>query len=275
MEELDATLADGRSVTFEIEDGLDGPAFFLLSIRKCGSSIFGNIGNALALANGRNYVDVGDTFFQANIPERQWYVEPGVARILRPGNVYSGFRMYPFGLGDDELFQSSPKLLLVRDFRDALVSLYFSNAYSHPIPTSDTEGGDVTSFMLQQREEALSVDIDDAVLRYSGGMRRTAMEYEAIVDSPSLKILRYEDYIFDKRALIDLIVKTFGWEITDQVKSDILGWADVRPTQEDPTMFIRRVTPGDHLEKLKPETIAQLDEILGPALRMFGYETGT
>jgi sulfotransferase family protein len=275
MDQIDVTLADGRAVTFDVERDLDGPAFFLLSIRKCGSSIFNNISNALAQANGRNYVNVGDRFFRANVTEKYWAADPGLRRILSPGNVYGGFRMLPSAFVESELFQTSPKLLFVRDLRDAVVSLYFSNAYSHPIPKADSASGDVSALMLRLREEALTHEIDEAALRLAVAMRVTAMEYEAIIDWPSVTVLRYEDYIFDKPALIDVIVERFGWDVTDEVKRDILEWADVRPTEEDPTKFIRRVTPGDHIDKLQPETIAKLNEMLGPALEMFGYETGT
>lgn len=272
MEQIDVTLLDGRSFTFEVEEGLEGPAFFLLSIRKCGSSIFNNIATALAQANGCNFVEVGGRFFRLNVTEAQWAEDPALCRIVRPGNVYGGFRMLPTALLESELFQSSPKLLFVRDLRDALVSLYFSNAHSHPIPAAADSGADVTKLMLTLRDEALTHDIDDLVLRYAKGMLRTSMGYQAIVDSPSVTVLRYEDYIFEKAALMDVIAERFGWQADDQVKRDILEWADVRPTEEDPTVFVRRVTPGDHLEKLRPETIEKLNEMLGSALELFGYE---
>jgi hypothetical protein len=275
MESISVEFEDGRSVAFDVETGLEGPAFFSLSIRKCGSSIFNNITKALSLANQRNFVDVGDTFFRQNITELEWIREPGLRAILRPGNVYGGFRSAPETIIDDELFRSSPKILFVRDLRDALVSLYFSNAYSHPIPQTGGEGeGNVTELLLRLREEARTREIDAVVIRSSGAMLRTAMAYEEFIDSPSLTILRYEDYIFDKSGLMDVIVDRFGWQLEAQVREDILGWADVRPVEEDPTLFIRRVTPGDHIEKLKPETIEQLNETLAPALEMFGYDTG-
>lgn len=273
METIGVTTSDGRSVTFEIETGLEGPAFFFLSIRKCGSSIFNNIGKALAEANGRNFVDVHTRFFFANVGGRLWAEEPSLRDILRPGNAYGGFRMMPLAWLDTELFQSSPKVLLVRDLRDALVSEYFSNAYSHPIPQPADEHSEVTDLMRKQREDARALEIDDAVLRRAGGMLNTAMKYEPILDSQSLTLLRYEDYIFDKAALMRLIADRFGWKADDELIRLILEWADVRPAHEDPTNFIRRVTPGDHREKLRPETIARLTETLRPALERFGYPT--
>jgi predicted HAD superfamily phosphohydrolase len=49
----------------------------------------------------------------------------------------------------------------------------------------------------------------------------------------------------------------------------------VMPAEENPAQFVRRVTPGDHLEKLDAATIAALDDILHEELRRFGYAPGT
>ena len=53
--------------------------------------------------------------------------------------------------------------------------------------------------------------------------------------------------------------------------SQILAAVDVRPLEEAPTAFIRRVTPGDHLKKLQSSTIAVLNRALDEPLRFFGY----
>jgi hypothetical protein len=97
------------------------------------------------------------------------------------------------------------------------------------------------------------------------------LQYAAIVGLSSTTVLRYEDYIFEKGALIALIARRFGWCADDHLVELILEWADIRPQQEDPTSFIRRVTPGDHREKLRAGTIATLNEKLRPALELFGY----
>jgi hypothetical protein len=56
------------------------------------------------------------------------------------------------------------------------------------------------------------------------------------------------------------------------METDILGWADIRPKNEQPTAFVRKVTPGDHREKLSSECIAKITETLRPAMDLFGYQ---
>ena len=102
-------------------------------------------------------------------------------------------------------------------------------------------------------------------------MCRTMLEYAPIMELADTAVLKYEDYILDKRALIGAITCAFGWTINEAQTSQILSWADVRPERENPTAFVRRVTPGDHREKLKPQTIAKLDKTLRPAMELFGY----
>jgi hypothetical protein len=271
MAEIEICLATGRQSRFEIDIGLDGPAFFLLSARKCGSTLFNNIAEALAIANRLRYVGVADQFFAENIRVADYRRDPALLRLLRPGNVYGGFRDMPLAFLESELFLTSPKLLFIRDPRDALVSEFFSLAYSHPIPLPSTEGDDVTRLMQGERAAALLAGIDALVIERAGMLAGAMLQYAPIVGMPSTLVLKYEDYIFRKGELISLIARWFGWYHDEELTRLILEWADVRPQREDPDAFIRRVTPGDHREKLRPATINTINAALRPAMELFGY----
>ena len=268
---VEVALATGWKTTFDVEFGRSGPAVFLLSVRKCGSSLLNQLGRALARANGRNYIAPSDQFFLENLRVRDYIADPALANILQPGNAYGGFRDMPVAFLGQPLFDDGPKILLIRDPRDALVSQFFSIANSHRIPDAAPESDGVAALLESSRREAREWDIDTWVLSRARDMATTMSAYFTILGSPTLTVVRYEDYIFEKRALISLIVTLFGWEADDELVGHMLGWADVRPEQEDPTAHIRKVTPGDHLEKLRPETIASLDEILREPLERFGY----
>jgi hypothetical protein len=43
------------------------------------------------------------------------------------------------------------------------------------------------------------------------------------------------------------------------------------PDEERPTEFVRRVSPGDHIDKLSPATIARLNELLRQPMDLLGY----
>ena len=45
--------------------------------------------------------------------------------------------------------------------------------------------------------------------------------------------------------------------------------------KEDAWSHKRKITPGDHREKLQPETIRQLDQIFAPVLDRLGYSAAS
>ena len=125
--------------------------------------------------------------------------------------------------------------------------------------------------MLQVRSEALGAPIEASVLKSARHMVATMREYAPLLTDPLLKLYRYEDVIFEKRRLLESIGSHFGWPIDAEAISRILAWADVVPSEERPTEFIRRVHPGDHREKLSKPAIGELNAVLADTLRTFGY----
>ncbi len=266
-------LADGRRVTFEAaRPGPVQETCFVLGIRKCGSSIMNSMVSDLARVNGRHYLDIAGRFFQADVPERVWRTDPASQNLLVPGQVHGGFRAMPLIFAGHPMFVRARKILLVRDPRDALVSEYFSNAYSHSLPKIETAGG-ATGDMLALRQAALSASIEAYVLRQAPAIHKTFMEYAEVMDDPRTRLFRYEEVILAKRQWVRDISRHFGWAAEDDGFLDgMMSWADVVPERERMDQFIRKVRPGDHREKLSAPVIAQLNEILAPAMRLFGYE---
>ena len=254
-------------VEFAVDGEGKGKAYFVLGVRKSGSSLLNSMVDEMATANNLAYIDVAGKLFAAGFTVRDWQEDRRLCRILRRGHVYGGFRNFPLCFAAAPLFQRGFKVLLVRDPRDALVSEYFSNAYSHSIPAAGKSKND----MLALRERAHSTSIDDYVLSMAPSLKRVLKEYAAMKDDPNCLLFRYEDVIFEKARLIADICDFFGWTLDEDRKKHILGWADVVPFEERPTEFVRRVTPGDHREKLSAGVIDTLNTALADELRFFGY----
>lgn len=252
---------------FEVADNEERECYFILGVRKSGSSILNSIVGALAGMNDIQFIDVAGTLFKSGLRVSDWQNDSSLCELLRPGNVYGGFRNFPSGLTCAPQFRGSRKILMVRDPRDALVSEYFSNAYSHSIP----QGGSGRSAMLAERDAALSSDLQSYVLRMAPSLRRALREYLPLMDDPTAHVIRYEDRIMQKKALIRDICASFSWSVSDENVGHILGWADIIPDAERPTAFIRRVRPGDYVEKLAPETIRELNVLFTEELSRFGY----
>ena len=228
---------------------------------------------SLANINGRNYLDVGGSFFKNGIPEREWVAERSLVSLLAPGNLYGGFRSMPTGFLGADAFVRARKILLVRDPRDALVSEYFTVAYSHSVPASNSNKPGAREELLAAREQTRLSDITAFVLKNAVNLNRTMMDYIAVVGDPLLKLYRYEDVILEKLAWLASMAEHFGWDGgSPGFIEGMMGWADKVPHKEDPQAFVRKVLPGDHKEKLPQTVIAQLNEALSPSMQLFGYK---
>ncbi len=256
-----------RTVDIEVADEPPKDICFVFGVRKSGSSILNNVVHAIAKMNDVHFVDIAGQLFQNGIPVRDWQRDAGMGKLLKPGNVYGGFRNFPLGLTGDETFRNSKKLLMVRDPRDALVSEYFSNAYSHSVPVT----GKTRNDMLALRDAALGSEIDAYVLKMAPLLRNTLREYMQLGDHNIHRTLRYEDVITRKRLLLSELCGFFSWSLSETQSNQILGWADVVPETEQPTEFVRKVTPGDYLEKLSRETISKLNDLFAAEMQYFGY----
>jgi hypothetical protein len=267
----DITLANGQEASFAIADREDRPSFFLLGIKKSGSSIYNRMCFALARSNHYTPVDVAGTFFKQNVTTKSWINDPALERLLAGGNLYGGFRNFPVALATTEFFRKCKKALLVRDPRDALVSEYFSLAYSHSIPEPSAQGNEVTLAMEKARHNMLHRDINDFVKTAAPRFNKILLQYAILLKDPSTLVMKYEDVILNKRLLIQQLCSHFQWQVTEVQIAKILGWADVVPNSEDKKAFIRKVVPGDHAEKLNPKTIHALNIALKSSMTAFGY----
>lgn len=257
-----------HEVKFEIVRGRSDPALFVLSIRKCGSTLLNNVCLNLAAYNKDNYVNIPEAMFDHNITVSAWINDPALCDLVVPGNVYGGFRDFPVGVAGHPVFCDGRKVLLVRDPRDALVSEYFSNAFTHPIPQGE---GLVTTHLVSEREAARAQAIEDYVLGHAAGMAATFAAYVPLLTDANARVLRYEDIIFDKGVLIDAVVRHFDWNCPPGLRDAIIRAFHVIPPQENPERFIRRVVPGDHRTKLGSRAIGELDRVFADVMDAFGY----
>jgi hypothetical protein len=260
-----------KSTVFTVDDTKSGPAFFVLSVRKSGSTMLNSAMRRLARINQLNFVDVGGTMFRNDIPAALWSKDEDLSAIIYPGNVYGGFRNFPTGMARHPLFIAGKKILLVRDPRDALVSEYFSTAYSHKVPDAESGAQGVRQRLLKQREVARETDVEEFVKERAPAMRRTIAEYKNLLSDQNTLLLKYETIIFNKDEMLTKIIRHFGWNCRPGQLKAILETIDVRPSEERPREFVRKVTPGDHLEKLSPNTITMINEQMKDVLGQFGY----
>jgi hypothetical protein len=179
------------------------------------------------------------------------------------GYVYTGFRHYPnFQLS----IVDEPVILLVRDPRDMLVSLYYSIIKSHVIPKGNSE-------LKEQREKATRQSIDAFVLQRASGYLHQFNRYENALGELDVTVYRYEDVIYDKQRWLRDMIKFIGLPEKADLIQDVASRFDIVPDSEHESQHIRQVHPGNHRVKLQKETISQLDRKLAPFLSAHGYSS--
>lgn len=249
---------------------------FAFSIHKAGSTLFYNLlrrsmfrAGELGVENALRYVSIPDDLFNAGVPE-QVLANPNFRHDHNlcfddDRTLYGGFRFVP-AFATDEFLTGRKIMTLVRDPRDVLTSLYFSQQKSHRIPT-----GEWGLAMAEDRAKALSEEIDEFVLRQA----RDGLWAERFSRLGGLKgqgiSWRYEDIVFDKARWLDEILHHLDVDLPASSREEFVSAEDVRPNQENAESHIRQVTPGDHRRKLKAETIDELNGIFASTLKAWDY----
>lgn len=260
-------LDNDHTLELEIPEPATRESFFLFGLHKAGSVLLNRTFSLCAEELGVPTIQISKAAFRTGIPDDQFNASPGLAQILFPtGYCYTGFRYFPPYLR--AFFEVQPRLaiLLIRDPRDILTSLFFSVAYSHTIST-----GEAGAEQLAARDRAVALGIDTYVLENVAFVQNEFASYDAILSSPRTKLYRYEDIVFSKIPWIQDALHFLGASLPDATVANIVEQVDRRPAKERPDKHVRRVTPGDHREKLQPATIAQLNEAFGDVLERFGY----
>ncbi len=146
-----------------------------------------------------------------------------------------------------------------------LVSLYYSILKSHVIPKGLT-------LFLKNREEAEKLSIDQFVNEKSIIFSNQFQRYRKMLAGSTINIYRYEDVIYAKEKWLADVVRHLGLSTVPEVIGSIANQFDVMPASEDQDSHIRQVHPGDHKNKLRQQTIQELNTSLADFLRYFDYE---
>lgn len=246
---------------------------FAFSAHKSGSTLLRNMIHDLCQASATPAADLPGVFFSHGIHLDRWQDDARLAGIFMQGRVYYGFRLLPRVLLEPNVALGERRtVLLVRDPRDALVSQFYSfgtRKPSHKRPASDT------GVYLRALPDELAEDIDEYVLHFAPVLHAKLDAYRRHLNFKLALVRRYEDVYYDKRTFLAEIAVHLGiTRITGEQLDAIAARHDVRPTHEDATQHIRKGEPGDHVCKLRRDTIELLNQRFQELCEHFGYDLG-
>jgi hypothetical protein len=242
------------------------PAPFFLSVHKAGSSMQSAIVESICNRFEIAFLNIPAQLFDRGLGPDNCGMD--ALSVLEQNYVCTGFREVS-SLDRIDRYWSAPKLLLLRDPRDIVVSLYFS-VLNHPVPVED---GPVKKDILGARKNAIQLGISDFVLTGIAddilcNMRAFLRQAAEI---PNFKIWRYEDVIFKKTQWISEIAEQLEVNLPSSFLDELLQQFDVFPSTEDPTAFIRRVVPGDYLNRLNSKALAYIETVYRDVLDRLAY----
>lgn len=162
-------------------------------------------------------------------------------------------------------FQS---IILLRDPRDCLTSLYFSIAYSHRPP----ENSEARQQFFAHREEVRQREIDEFVLAEAPHWLQRYSQYcAALQQHANVHLLTYEQLVLDFSSWLDRLSEIWGLTFSRRLRNRLIRMASFDVKNEDIYSHKRQVLPGDHRRKLQPETIREVSELFRPVLEPLGY----
>jgi len=261
MQTLKFRSASGRRYKANLPAPLEGFASsFLFSYHKSGSTLMDNMVSHYCTLHGVPTFSLFSAAFNCGVPTREVTADSSVC-FSKHGRVYLGFRHYP---SFDLDLTGLRSILLVRDPRDMLVSLYYSVTKSHYIPRNHLK-------FRKKRIEAVKMDIEQFARQQSKLYMGSLRQYQKKLPRETLTIYRYEDVIYEKIAWLRDLVEQLGLPVDSATIIETAKKFDIFPRQEDRNKHIRQVHPGNHKSQLSQETIEILNHDLKEFLQQYNY----
>ncbi len=267
------TCTNGENFSLKLPKPATISSFYAFSMHKAGSSLLEKMLSEVCNKFSIPVINPHTQAWQSGISTG--FIGPDLENALLPvGYAYLGFRhLFPLGMKTD--LQTPNKLLLVRDPRDMLTSMYFSHKHSH---TKPRKLGSARKLMSDNRNSATTKDINDFAIENAHHYANLFSGYKKhLLSQPNTKIYRYEDIIFDKEAWLISMMEFYDFfshyperKLLKQAKK-ISTNNDIHPIRENPNKHIRQVAPGNYTKHLSPDTVRVLNSELADFLNHFNY----
>ncbi|MGB8341333.1 MAG: sulfotransferase domain-containing protein [Chthoniobacterales bacterium] len=178
-------------------------------------------------------------------------------------------------------------ILHLRDPRDVLVSMFYSYCYMHEGEIERHTGyrkavaeAGIDRFVLDMVGEPFygyrgDYGIGSRYKKHVGNVLDRYQRYlEELFDRPNRIVVSYEEMVLAFPSWLEKIVSAFDLTDPEETRAVVAARhanSVAAEGEEDVWSHKRKVTPGDHREKLQAETIRQLDEIFASVLERLGY----
>lgn len=256
------------------------PSVLHFSVNKAATQYAKSVLFQFARANRMLPVALHDLAFRSNLPYMTGVRGEAAERYQRvfrqKGYVYSAFGgVVPWIRG----LENYRIVIIVRDPRDILVSEYYSIGWSHSIPPRTSHR---RAELKKKRVKARELSVDEYVLSRLAECRTSFEDITRFIDgfrkadgAGHLEVLRYEDMVESFESWLSTLVRACGFDPNPELESALLAERSqnmkVLESGEDKKRHLRKGAPGDHREKLMPESCITITSELESLLGYFGY----
>ena len=235
----------------------------LFTVHKCASVYTYRLITSALADNKAVHIDY-DSYFSETLPSK--YKQFESEKFLKNSFKKQGYFFGPF-----RSFRKIPEIssykvvLILRDPRDVLTSQYFSFGFSHKL---------INPKMIKNRKEVSQINIDDYVLEASKEYKIIYQDYLKLKKSNSdILFLKYEDMISEFTPWLSELYNFLGISTKNNFSFEkSIKESSFKVEKENIHSHIRNIKSGDHINKLKKETIEKLDLIFDEELRYFNYK---
>lgn len=263
---------------------------FLMAPYKAGSTMLFLYTRSICRLLNVSYVDYAQHIWESggDLPG-EYYANPSADDMLSEPLVYLGNRQAVTTLSTPAQAKCA-SLMMIRDPRDCLVSMYFSFLHSHAKPRMLKKQASCKNSLTKEGSDAASLpDINDYVLQNADWYKTMVTQMFAFgKQTQDCLIIRYENVVCNKQSLCNYlyqaiktnlspgnVVPTTHQQIARSyipaflhsfVLHSIARSQDKIPEKENPNLHVRKALPGDHAAKLNSATIGQLNDIYSDIL---------
>ena len=241
-------------------------SILFFTTHKCASGYVGRILKKLIKDTSITPISLGDYFWRIGASKET--IQQGYKTAMNPyGYFYGPIREPEECLSLIDNIENYQILLMLRDPRDVLTSMYFSVAYSHYVPATQKDSIFTRRTNVQQQtvDEFVIDDMPNFFKKYNVCCKE-------LMGKPNVLFVKYEDMVTDFESWLDSIINFLKFDVNQETVSKIIKEANFDVEEEDIYSHKRQVTPGDHKRKLAPETIERLNSEFGEILDLLGYK---
>lgn len=240
------------------------PSIAIISLHKCATSFL-----------SKTVIQDSATHKAINYQSYHYKNDIKIAPIIHKyGYLYGILRVYdPKHPSDkltmDLLYHKNMKhiktLFWVRDPRDILVSMYFSFGFTHGLSPHPA----IRAFQEKRQTNIQALTLDQYVIQEAYAIKdRFDIIFDLMQRYENKLFLKYEDMIHR----YDYFYSSLNDFLTLDHNMSSIIYNATRPNEiEDKSSHKRSGKTGAYLDKLKPETIDQLNIILDDILKKFNY----